>query len=205
MKTTRLASILFILAAFFAAFGANAAETATQLLSKCAAKVDKSPSVTIKFRLAFGNRYSDCTMILAKDKYRLSSSDMEVWYDGKTQWTYAKASKELSITEPTTDELLECNPFAILKGFSKIYNCRRLGGPANDIELTSKVKGSAVKKAVVSIDSKTSLPTKLVVTLSNGRTFSATVSSTTAGKALPASTFTYDKSKFPAKEIVDLR
>lgn len=205
MKTTRLASFLLILAALLAPSSVSAVETAAQILSKCAAKVNGAPSLTMQFRLEFNGGHSDCTMTLAKEKYRLSASEMEVWYDGTTQWTYANANKELSITEPTADELLECNPFTILNGFSKIYDCRRLKGPDYEIELTSKVKGSAVRKAVVTINTKTYLPTKLVVTLANGRTFSATVTSSSIGKAVPASTFIYNKAKFPAKEIVDLR
>jgi len=205
MKITRLAPILLIIATLLTPVGVHAAETATQILSKCAAKVNNAPSLTLKFRLEYNGEHSDCTMTLAKQKYRLSASKMEVWYDGITQWTYTTENKELSITEPTPDELLECNPFAILNGFNKIYNCRRLKGQGYQIELTPKVKGSTVKKAVVSIDAKTYIPSKLIVTMSNGHTFSAIVKSSDIGKTVPASTFIYNKAKYPAKTTIDLR
>ncbi len=205
MKHFRRLSFLIILAILMSPSAASAAETAAQILAKCATKVNNAPALTVKFRLTFGNGHSDCTMTMAKEKYRLSSKEMEVWYDGSTMWTYSTASKELSITDPTDDELLECNPFAILNGVTKVYNAHRLKGQSYEIELTAKAKGSTIRKAVVSINPKTYLPTKLVVTLSNGRTFSAAVTSSAVGKAVPASTFIYNKSKFPAKETIDLR
>ena len=206
MKTTRLSAfILLLVAALAAPFPAHAVETASQIIAKCAAKVSAAPSLKLKFTLQYGDKSSPCDITVAKQKYRLSSPEMEVWYDGNTQWTYAVAQRELSITEPTADELLECNPFAILNHYAKVYTCRRLSGNGNDIELTAKSSASTVRKAVVTVDPKTYMPQKLVVTLSNGRTFSAVVGTVTTGKNLPASYFTYDKAKYPASETVDLR
>lgn len=205
MKMKQL--IVLILAIAMSALGLSAkgAETAASVLSKCAAKVSAAPSVEFKFVLSYGDTHTPCSILISKDKYRLSSGQMEVWYDGATQWTYATAQKELSITDPTPDELLECNPFAILNNYSKAYTCRRLSGPDHQIELVSKSKSATVRKAVMTVDPKTYLPSKLVVTLSNGRTFSAEVGTATIGKTMPSTAFKYDKAKFPASEIVDLR
>jgi len=206
MNISRLSAlILSVVAALLVPVESHAVETASQIIAKCAAKVSASPSFKLKFTLRYGDRSSVCDLTLAKQKYRLSSPEMEVWYDGTTQWTYTVAQKELSITEPTADELLECNPFAILNHYDKAYACRRLSGKGIDIELVAKSAASSVRKAVVSISHSTYLPEKLTVTLSNGRTFSATVSTAVAGKALDSSYFTYDKKKFPALETVDLR
>lgn len=206
MKISRFYILIMLLFASVALPAtSHAAEAAAQIIAKCAAKVSASPSIKFKFTLQYGERTSPCDITVAKQRYRMSSPEMEVWYDGTTQWTYASAQKELSITEPTADELLECNPFAILNHYSKAYTCRRLPGKGLDIELNAKSSASTVRKAVVSIDPKTYLPQKLVVTLSNGRTFTATVGTATVGKALPASYFVYDKVKFPAAETVDLR
>lgn len=204
MKSQCRLFLLFVLSVICTA-NVYAVETAEQILSRCAAKISNAPSVTIKFSLAFGDKRSNCELIIAKNKYRLSSDEIEVWYDGATQWSYSSQDKEVSITEPTDEELLESNPFTIISNYKTAYTYRRLAGDKNEIELVAKNKMSVVRKAVITIDEKTSLPSKLIVTMSNGHTFSANVTSAVEGKALPSSTFIYNKEKYPAQTTIDLR
>lgn len=186
---------------------AEGAESAASILTRCATKVNNAASINAKFYLTAGTERYDCQMTIAKQKYTLSTPQMHVWYDGTTQWTYATGTAELSITEPTSDELLESNPFAILNYYSKTYTCRKLASEdgMNRVELVAKSKSATVRKAVVTVNPKIDLPVKVIMTLSNGRVITATVTAISVGKAKPASTFIYNKSKFPAKEIVDLR
>ena len=198
-------SLSFLAMLLMAALPASAVETAEQILSRAADKIAKAPSVTMNFTLSYNGQSSQSSLVIAKNKYRLSSAGLEVWYDGETLWSLNTADSEVSITDPTPDELLECNPFAIISHYKANFTYRRLGGATNDIELVAKRKGSAIRKAVITIDPKTYMPSKLIVTMSNGRTFSAKITSATVGKALPASTFVYNKTKFPAKSVIDLR
>lgn len=200
-----LLALLLAVVAFATPVGA--AESAAQVMARCAAKVNNAASVDAHFYLTIGADRYDCSMTVAKQKFTMSTPEMHVWYDGATQWTYAISGGELSITEPTADELLESNPFAILNHYAKAYTCRMLT-PENGmkrVELTSKSRSASVRKAEVMINPKTDLPVKVIMTLSNGRVVAATVTSITVGKAKPASTFTYNKAKYPAKEIIDLR
>lgn len=205
MRNTKI--YILLLAMICAVPNLFAADTAQQIIARCATKVSNSPSVSFKFTLKYGDTTSACDMVVAKEKYHLSSPQMKVWYDGNTQWTYAVDNHELSITEPTVDELLEANPFAILNHYDRIYNARRLktNSPGDVVELTAKAKTENIRKAIVTIDPSTHLPLKMVVTMSNGRTFTVNVVSSAVGKVPAASTFVYDKKKFPASEIIDLR
>lgn len=184
---------------------AAAAESAEHILARCAKAINTAPSISLKFTLEFDKHILPCDLIMSKNKYRLSSKEMQVWYDGATQWTYLTANKQLSITEPTIDELLESNPFAIINNYSKAYTCRKLNGSEQRIELKAKSKATGIQNAIVTVNPKTNLPTKVVVTLSNGTSMTASAATTTVGKLPPSSTFIYNKDKFPAKEIVDLR
>jgi len=204
----KIKNIIYLIALFVAILVpavAHAADSADQILAKCAAKVNGAPSISVKFTLEYGNKRMPCDLLISKEKYHMSSNDMKIWYDGATQWTYLIAGKQLSITEPTAEELLESNPFAILNHYSKAYSCKKLAGNGINIQLTAKSKASSIRKAVVSINPKTYLPTKVVVTLSNGQTMSASAVSTEIGKLLPSKTFVYNEKALPAKETVDLR
>lgn len=203
---TRLSRTIFLSVALVAASAAAFAQSAEQILTKCADKMRAAPSITVKFALSSpGNAPSDCELIVSRDKYRLSSDELEIWYDGNTQWSYSPADREVSITEPTDEELLESNPFAIINSYRTQFTYRKLEGGKNEVELTSKNKMSSIRKAVITVDPKTNLPAKLIVTMSNGRTFSSTVTSAVEGKTLPSSTFIYNKEKYPAKTTIDLR
>lgn len=205
MKSYRLFLLCLLLPICAVAWGRGM--SAAQVLDKCAAKINAAPSLTARFTLAAGNDRYACDMTISKQRFHLKMPQMEVWYDGSTQWAYGVASQELSVSEPTADELLESNPFAILNHYSKAYNCRMLKSEGNRtvVELVPKVPAaSSLRKAVVAIDSKTWLPSKITVTLSNGRTFTATIGSITQGRQLPQSRFTFDK-KLKVAETIDLR
>ena len=198
----RLLLLLFLIAP---ALQISAVETAAQILERCARKVNESPSVTLNFTLAYANSKSDCRLVISRQKFCLTSSELEVWYDGVTQWAYSASENEVSITDPTPEEQLETNPFAILNHFSDAYTVRRLSGNSLDVELVAKNRHASIRKAVLTVNSRTYLPEKLIVTMNNGRTFSATVTSASVGKNLPASTFVFNKTLHPSVVIVDLR
>ncbi len=206
MKLYRLLFLIFIVS-----FGATAApkgQSAAQVLSRCAATLNSAGSLSAKFTITTGDGKYPCAITMSKQRYCLDMPQMKVWFDGTTQWTFAKSSQQLSITEPTADELMESNPFAILNHWDKAYKCRMLQSERGMtvVELVPKTPVTAsVHRAVVSVNPATSLPSKIVVTLSNGRTFTATITSISVGKALPASTFTFDKQKYKAVETIDLR
>ena len=202
---TRILSIFFFLVTSGLCNNINAIETAGQIVAKCVEAINKAPSISIKFTLSYGNNKSNCELLIEHDKYCLTSDDLKIWYDGMTQWTLNQAENEVSITEPTFEELLESNPFAIINNYSSSYSIRRLSGIKPEVEFVAKSKMANIRKAVVSFDEHTNMPTKLIVTMSNGRTFSASVLSTSKGKTLPSSTFTFNSKNYPSTNIVDLR
>lgn len=205
MKKLHIIYIMLLALLPIGAAAQGKAKGADAIMEACARRIASAPSIEAKFSLSFGEKTSPCDMVISKNRYTLTSPDMRVWFDGVTMWTYITGNKTLTITEPTVDELLECNPFAIVNHYKKAYKCSLKGGDANSVELTPAHKGSSIRKAVITVNPKTQLPAKVVVTLANGQVFSATMGTIAVGKNLPASTFVYNKTKYPATEISDLR
>lgn len=204
-----LTKILLTLTAFLlTCIPAFADTTAAQLLERIAAKIDSAPSVSVKFTISGSDGPVSGSMTIAKERFVMTTPDMSVWFNGLTQWTFLQSTSEVSITEPTSGELLESNPFVIINHYKDGYTCRKLtpSGGHQRVELTPR-KGvqSAIKSAIVTIDSKTDTPTAISVTFSGGTALSVSITSMTVGKGLPLTTFDYDKKKYPAKEIIDLR
>lgn len=193
-----------------AALAASGAESATQLLARCADKLTSAPSVSARFTISGSEGDVAGSVVLARERFRMNSPQLNIWFDGRTQWSALASAREVNVTEPTAEELLTTNPFAIITDYSRSYNCRLLkqqGGAATikQVELTPKAAGADIRRAVISIDTRTLWPVKAVVTMSSGTTVNATISNCAIGKKLPATSFTFTPSALPGYEIVDLR
>ena len=206
ISTTKRITIVLLglFSAILPAIGAT--PTAASQLEKCAAAIKNASSLKIDFLLGSAGQQVSMKMVISGSKFTLDGAGMKLWYDGKTQWTYLSEYRELNINEPTSEELLEINPFSIVNNWQKHYTARRLEDKSPVIELVPR-KGMVtnIRKAVVTFDVKTNLPSKLVITLSDGRTMTAVVTNITTGAAMKPSDFVYDKTKYPASEVIDLR
>lgn len=61
-------------------------------------------------------------LLLKGNKFYFAMDAMELYFDGKTQWMYASDIDEVTISEPTGEELNEINPLLMVKEFSKTHS-----------------------------------------------------------------------------------
>lgn len=186
------------------------AESAASILQRCAAKLTQAPSVSAEFsiRNSDGEDISG-KVVMARECFRLSSPVLNIWFDGHTQWAALSATREVNVTEPTGEELLASNPFAIITSYASRYNARLL--PAQQasslrrIELTPNATGGDIRKAVITIDTTTYWPVKAVITMASGSSLETIIKNCSTGVKLAAATFVYKKDDLPGYELVDLR
>lgn len=200
----RITVLALVLISCTSIFAQNSGEA---IVKRCVANFNNAPSLTADFTIALESGSEHGKFTLCKNLFKIETPTMAIWFDGKTQWTFLKANNEVNITEPTGEELMESNPFALLSSFSTQYNCRLLHSTsASDIiELTSKIKNTPIKSARVTISKSTGWPTTLTVTLDNGTVTSVAVQGITMGNPMQATSFRFDKKMFPTAEIIDLR
>lgn len=199
-----------ILAALLCVFAAGAAESAASLLQRCAAKFTAAPSVSATFVIRSSDGENiEGTIVMARECFRISSAVLNIWYDGRTQWSALASAREVNVSEPTAEELQSSNPFAIITGYAGRYNARLLpaekGTKLRRVELTPRRSDSDIRRAVLTIDPATGWPVRAHVVMASGADVDTTVKKCTAGKKLAASTFVYKKSDLPGYELVDLR
>ena len=186
----------------------SSATTAAQLMKRAAQRLEAAPSLTVRFTATTGDGHSASgTIVMARSKFKLTMPGQNVWYDGQLMHSYSAATAETSLTEPTPDELLEINPFDILHQWSRGYDARmvKTANGAKCVELTSKRKGSAVSRALVTLSPATGLPTAIDAVMANSATMKIKVTAAEQGRALPASAFAYPAKDYPGVEVVDLR
>lgn len=183
------------------------AVTADDVLTAAADKYRQIKTLSASYSIKSGNESATGTIVTSGDKFHITSPQLTTWYDGRTQWTYSPSSGEVNITEPTPEELQQVNPFAIISAFRKAYKGTLLKSVPgiHKIQLLPVDKKAAIRKAIITFDTKTHYPTLIQLTTDNNTTATIKVSGIVAGKKYPASTFMFDKRKYPQAEIVDLR
>lgn len=202
-RTQRLAALILGL---LLAIAAHAATSAAQIMAAVKANFTSSAAVEALFTINGGDGAVQGSVQIAGTRFNMSTPQLHVWYDGKTQWTYINSTNEVSISEPTAEELTAANPFAVLSDYARYYNCRKLIelNGLQRIELTPKTKDSGISRVVLCIDKK-NWPAVLTIVFDDSRTVVVDIDSIKGRNALPANSFRYDSKLHPAAEIIDLR
>lgn len=188
-------------------FGACAAESASQILDKAAAKIKAQKSIVASYSISADNHTQTGTLTLSGDRFMLSAPGLASWYDGRTQWTYSDHIGEVNVTEPTPEELQQVNPFAIINSFKRTYSATLLKSAAGEkkISLKANSKQSDIRGVVLTLNSSTLYPTLITLTMSNRKTVTIKINSIRPGGEITPSLFRFDPKKYPGVQVVDLR
>lgn len=147
--------------------------------------------------------------LMKGSQFMFSTKEMQVYFDGKTQWAYVPEINEVSITNPTEKELAETNPLALLQTYSSKSTMRHVKNTAAKdaytIELTPKDKTSDIKKIQVVINKKTYFPRSIQLVDKKGMISTLALTKFQKGIKTDDKTFTFDSSVYKDIEINDLR
>ena len=201
----RLSVILFTLILAIGAYAAN--PTAAAILDNIRRNVLSKDAVEAKFTINGGEGPVQGSMTISGAKFAMLTPHLKVWYDGRTQWTYLASTGEVSITEPTADELAASNPFAILSSYSSRYDVRRIAdvNGCYRVELIPKAKDSGIEKIVVVTDPSGNLPRAITITFDGGQKIEMVVDHIGTISKPSDTSFRYNEKLQPASEIIDLR
>lgn len=148
------------------------------------------------------------SFLLKGNMFFLDMNEMQVWFNGKTQWAYLKQSNEVNITEPTVDELAETNPVAILSAFQAKSQIKA-GVSKNQqnqmVELTPKNKQENFSKVEVQFAKSTGNLVSIVIRYKNGVVNQILLKNYRKNVAVPAGSFVFDKTKYKGLVMNDLR
>ena len=145
------------------------------------------------------------------NKYKIILKGQELISDGKNQWTYLKADKEVQISE--VDNNAEgLNPAKIFtiyeKGFKSLYiNDTKAsnGRMVHNIDLTPTDSKRTFFKVRLQIDKLNKQISNAVIFDKNGNKYTYSIKTFTPNIKVPESTFAFDAKKYPGVEVVDLR
>ncbi len=190
---------------------ASAQTSAEGLLDKVIEQMQKARGITADFTLQGDERnalYMQGELKMKGKKFFLQTNGMTTWYDGKTMWSYAQATDEVNITEPTTQELMSINPYYTIDKYKKSFAVTELQAAREGerrVCLTPTGHNTSVTRIVVTIATSSLQPVSFEITDLNNSTMRISVTNYRTDATLPDNTFTYDASLYPQATIVDLR
>jgi outer membrane lipoprotein-sorting protein len=191
--------------------------TAKIILDGVSAKFKTFSTVTAGFSYkvenAAGKQLSakNGTLQMKGMKYHVSFSGQEIFCNGTTVWNYDKAANEVTISKldassgMITPQKLFTNFYD--KDFRYLLNGEKKIGTktVQEIEMTPIDKSKPFHKVYLQIDkaAKTIYSTRVLENAGNRYIY--TVTSMKTNTPIADSEFTFDKSKYPGVEEVDLR
>lgn len=185
-------------------FGQNSAERRV----KAAVAELKRSAYEGRFTLLYYNAANDVTdkqsgeITLKGNKFRITLAGNETKFDGKTQWLFVSELNEVSITEPTAEELKEISPLAMIEYY--VSKDRISEGEDGEINFyPTEPKESEYFRIELRIN-KSNLPSKLVIYQKNGDKITLVWDSLNKTK-VDDSYFYFDTTKYPNVEVNDLR
>ena len=100
-------------------------------------------------------------IIMQGNKFRLEMFDIEAAYDGKTMYMYSGQTDELTLTNPTEQELLESNPLLYAKALVPVCNVTERttqDGSQTIVTLTPKDQSIGINRFVLKIRNSDLMP-----------------------------------------------
>ena len=196
---------IFLSLLFICGLTVATAQTAKEVLDKCAATLSNKDGVQADFAMTsaqYGN--ANGSISVKGQMFCARTSVATMWFDGKTLWTYMAKNDEVSITTPTAERLQTLNPYNFInlykKGFKyamtkseKLYN----------VHLTSKDKGRGVQEMFITVDKSSYHPTEVKL-LQKQKWTTFTITNLKMAK-LADDVFRFNSKDFPSAEVIDLR
>jgi len=211
-------SILILLPLFFAVLSASAQydPKALTILDEMSNKFKTYTSFkasftyTLKNANAGINEVAEGELTVKGSKYRLKLPKQEIINNATTVWTYMKDANEVNIStyDPSDDEVSPTKIYTMYKkGYKYTYVGDRVeGGKTYQIiELVPEDRKNRFFKVRLEINKADKSIKNWKIYEKNGNVYDYVVKSFTPNFAVDESAFTFDKTKYPKVEIIDLR
>lgn len=198
----RKTAIIFIMTLICNVIAAQSAKT---VLDKTAAVVSNKDGVSAGFKITDG-QYGNLsgTIAVKGQKFQASTPQVNVWFDGKTQWTLMKSSNEVNVSNPTANELAAINPYNFINIYRSGYKYdMKTVGKEFQVHLTATDKSRKIQEMYINVNKSSYVPSQVKM-LRGGKWSTITISNFKKA-SLSDSQFRFNSKSYPNAEIIDLR
>ena len=204
----RITQALLTLLALLVAVGMNAqgktSGNARTILDKVAKNVNRPSGATADFKLSGDGVSSSGTIAIKGNKFRATTPEGVVWFDGKTQWTYMKSNDEVNVSTPTEAQLQAINPYNFINIYKKGYKLSsKKVENFYEVHLVPTDKNRKIQEMYIIVDANSYHPTH--VKMKQKDKWSTVIISQLKTATLSDDMFQFNSKDFPKAEIIDLR
>jgi outer membrane lipoprotein carrier protein len=206
---------IVILLLSFSGFSQTKDPKAAALLDEVSAKTKSYKSIKADFSYTMENKQAKIneekkgSLLLSGDKYRLTIAGQVVICDGKTIWTYLEESNEVQINNlDNKDDAL--TPSKLLTSYNVNYKSKIIKDNSQTdpnvetLELIPNVTKNFTK-AIIAIDKMKKQVRSFSLFDKNGNIFTYRISKFQTDLPVNNADYSFDKSKFPGVEVIDMR
>lgn len=190
---------------------------AKAILDQVSAKFKTYKSITANFSYQIRNAAGKVmasktgTVQMEGDKYAINLGGTKIISDGVTVWNYDPSAKEVTVNSVSSSE----NTITPQKLFTDFYNKDfkyvldkddKVGKtPVNKIVMQPLDKNKPIARLYLAIDKITKNIISTTVVEKSGNRYIYDLSNFKPNTSIASSNFTFDQSKYPGVEVVDLR
>lgn len=204
-----------MLAAFCLGTVTLAAQTAREVLDNASAKLRAAGGMQATFEATTfqGTTQTGGTsgsIFVQGAKFQVSSSEMSVWFDGKTQWSLLKSSDEVNVSTPSAEEVQQMNPYAFVNLYKKGYTLSLTevtykGAPAYEARMVAQSKSAPIQEMRVTLGKKSYLPQSIRIRQGSNGWTRIRISALKTGRRWDDKFFRFNPKDYPQAEVIDLR
>lgn len=149
------------------------------------------------------------TLLLKGECFYLECGGVKSWFDGKNQWSYVEKNEEVTLSNPSPEELQSINPYALINSYATLFEYRYgsrhtfKGKHGNEVVLTPRQKGDI--QSIVLFISDNYQPLHITVNLANGQVQEFRIVSYKTHQPYTETTFRFNPKQYPDAEIIDMR
>ena len=166
--------------------------------------------IKIIFTAQTGDKSSENGILkLSGNKFYFKTDEIENFFDGKTQWVYMEAVNEVTVSEPTKEDLQAISPVFIIKNFDKKHIVEFVNNAPQDnfwhINLLPiDRKGGDYFKIILTINKTSNEIKQIEIWQKNGEKLAVTFGNYVSFKP-ENQTFTFIQKNYPKVLINDMR
>ena len=186
-----------------------------KILDDLANKTNAAKNIKVAFSYKMDNAEADIheitegSLVVSGDKYQLKIAGQEIICDGKTIWTYIADAEEVQINEVNEDESF--SPTKLLSSYSDDYNATLEKEYTENnrayylMKLVPKDKNSGFEYVHLIIEKDKMQLAAFNLYDFDHNIFSYLIKEYLTNVALGENAFTFEASKYPGVDIIDMR
>ena len=185
-------------------------KTAAAVIKKAAAKFNGNVGFGVTATVLDGQQKQtlkqSAQVLYCKGHYRVTVADQEIICDGTTVWQWNKSAKEVVVNNMSSDDMNLFNPALLLANYDKNFRAKYIrtdddGTAVVDLQPRSARSFHKIRLFIVE---KSGLLRRMEVhKFDSGR--EVYILSNFKNVGTPASQFTFDATKHPGVEVIDMR